>query len=215
MGIDVLNEYARIGVREKFGIHEDAVLFSYGGSFNKPQGVPFLVEVLESYLNDDRVCFLLCGAGTDYHIVDEWHRAKQPRNVFLLPYLSKSDYFTLLANSDVGMVFLNSRFTVPNIPSRTLDYMQFSLPVIAAVDAYTDFRSIIEDGGFGLGSTAGYLQDFRNNIERLLDKELREKMGNAGRRYLLQHWTTAEACDLILRHFSEPEGWEVENDRYG
>jgi len=189
---------------ESHGVPDGAVVFSYGGSFNKPQGIPFLIEALESWVNDDKVFFFLCGAGTDYSLVEDWCGRRRPRNIKLLPYLSKEEYFDLLRISDVGLVFLDPRFTVPNMPSRALDYMEFSLPIIAAVDDRTDFRAIIEEGGFGLGSIAGDLRDFRSNVERMFDSSLRENMGGAGRRYLERHWTASIACDIVLRHFTSP-----------
>lgn len=201
MSVEEINSYDQIDFRDKNEIPDNALLLLYGGSFNKPQGIPFLLEVLDSFCNDSHVYFILCGAGTDYHLVEEWYMKKQPKNVKIFPYLSKEDYFSLLRNSDVGLVFLDSRFTVPNIPSRVLDYIQFSLPIIASVDRYTDFRDIIEKGGFGLGSLTSDLGGFRRNVESLMDNEYRNAMGSAGRCYLEQHWTADNACNGILAHF--------------
>ena len=205
MTVPPLAEAERRQFREKHGIPAGAVLLAYGGSFNRPQGIPFLLEVLASYRHDERFFFFLCGAGTDYGAVERWLSSDgaRPPNVKLLPYLPKADYFELLRQSDAGLVFLDARFTVPNMPSRTLDYMQHALPVAAAVDRHTDFRAIMEQGGFGLASFAGDLQGFRANMERLLDAGLRRGMGDAGRRYLEQHWSAANACDAILRHFQQ------------
>lgn len=58
----------------------------------------------------------------------------------------------MLANScDVGLIFLDNRFTIPNFPSRLLSYMQASMPVLAATDVNTDIGKVIEEGKFGFG----------------------------------------------------------------
>lgn len=50
---------------------------------------------------------------------------------------------------DVGMIFLDHRFTIPNFPSRLLSYMQAGIPVLACTDPNTDIGKVIVDGGFG------------------------------------------------------------------
>ena len=55
----------------------------------------------------------------------------------------------MVASCDVGMIFLDHRFTIPNYPSRLLSYMQAKLPVLAYTDPNTDIGQVIVDGGFG------------------------------------------------------------------
>ena len=58
----------------------------------------------------------------------------------------------VLANScDVGLIFLDKRFTIPNFPSRLLSYMQASMPVLAATDVNTDIGKVIEEGESDIG----------------------------------------------------------------
>ncbi|EKC47374.1 hypothetical protein OBE_15744, partial [human gut metagenome] len=45
--------------------------------------------------------------------------------------LPKEDYDIMVAACDVGMIFLDYRFTIPNFPSRLLSYMQAKIPVLA------------------------------------------------------------------------------------
>jgi hypothetical protein len=43
------------------------------------------------------------------------------------------------------MIFLDSRFTIPNFPSRLLSYMENKLPIIAATDINSDIGKVIEE----------------------------------------------------------------------
>ena len=44
----------------------------------------------------------------------------------------KEDYELMISACDVGLIFLDHRFTIPNFPSRLLAYMQAGLPVLQA-----------------------------------------------------------------------------------
>ena len=52
--------------------------------------------------------------------------------------LPKADYETIVASCDVGMIFLDHRFTIPNFPSRMLSYMKAKIPILAVTDPNTD-----------------------------------------------------------------------------
>ena len=56
----------------------------------------------------------------------------------------------MVAACDVGLIFLDHRFTIPNFPSRLLSYMQAKLPVLAATDQIQILVNVIFQGGFGL-----------------------------------------------------------------
>ena len=44
-------------IRQKYNISEEKVLALYGGNFGRPQGIDFVIKVLEEYKKDERVVF--------------------------------------------------------------------------------------------------------------------------------------------------------------
>ena len=122
----------------------DKKVFVYGGNLGKPQGIPFLIKCLESQKNNNQVYFLVVGDGTEYDELDDYYKKSHQENFKLMKRLPKEDYDTLVAACDVGMLFLDYRFTIPNFPSRLLSYMQAKLPVLACTDLNTDVGSVIE-----------------------------------------------------------------------
>lgn len=192
----------RLTIREKYGIPKESVVFAYGGNLGKPQGVGFIEEVLESNRDRPGVFFLIVGSGTEYGRIEQAITGKGIQNAKIFPYLPKEDYDQLLTVSDIGLIFLDSRFTIPNFPSRLLGYMEQGKPVLAATDLNTDLGQILTEGDFGFWCKSGDLLAFNDCLDRLAgNAALREKMGKNARKYLLDHYTVDKACDTILGHF--------------
>ena len=106
-----------------------APCFYYGGNIGLAQGIDFLLEVLESNKNRKDCFFLIVGDGNNYHLIKKWIILNNPRNVKLIKHLERKEYDILESFCDIGMVFLDSRFTIPNFPSRILSYMECKLPL--------------------------------------------------------------------------------------
>ncbi len=151
--IDVIDKSVdaktRVAIREKYCIPLDKKVFVYGGNLGKPQGVPFLIECLKKCSYIEEVFFLIVGDGTEYGLLEEYAKESNQKNLKLMKWLPKDDYDTMVGACDVGMIFLNHRFTIPNFPSRLLSYMQAKLPVLAVTDPNTDIGNVITEGGFG------------------------------------------------------------------
>ena len=81
---------------------------------------------------------MIIGSGTEFTRIQKWFEKFQPQNALLISVLPKNDYDKLLAACDVGLIFLNKNFTIPNYPSRLLSYLEMKMPVIAATDPNTD-----------------------------------------------------------------------------
>ncbi len=79
-------------IRTKYGIPEDAVLFLYGGNFGKPQGIDFIIKVLEDNINKSHTYFFFVGKGTEFHRVENFIRSKKPRNISAHSFLPKQEY---------------------------------------------------------------------------------------------------------------------------
>lgn len=191
-------------IKGKYGIPQDAVAFVYGGNFGKPQGIDFLMRVLESNKDRKDLYFIMVGSGTEYEVLKSHIDRTGYQNVSLHPFLPRDDYNSLISACDVGMIFLDTRFTIPNFPSRLLNYMEFSLPIIAATDTTTDLGKVMEEGKFGLWSKSGELAEFNENLDLLCsDRQLRELMGKKAREYLEQNYHVSKCCEIIINHIEE------------
>lgn len=136
-------------IREKYNIPIEKKVFVYGGNLGKPQGIPFLIECMKKCSDIEDAFFLIVGDGTEYGLLEEYVKTTEQKNLKLMKRLPKEDYDTMVGACDVGMIFLDHRFTIPNFPSRLLSYMQAKLPVLAVTDPNTDIGKVITEGGFG------------------------------------------------------------------
>lgn len=184
-------------IREKYGVPIDKKVFVYGGNLGKPQGIPFLVKCLEKCRDIEEVFFLIVGDGTEYHLLGDYVEKEKPTKVKLMRRLPKEDYDTLVGACDVGMIFLDHRFTIPNFPSRLLSYMQAKLPVLAATDPNTDVGNVIVEGGFGWWCESNDLQGFI----RILLTDFDKAMGNISFDYLKKHYSVEESYRTIESSF--------------
>ncbi|NLL51773.1 MAG: glycosyltransferase family 4 protein [Peptococcaceae bacterium] len=185
----------------RHGIPDDAVLFLYGGNLGKPQGVNFLINVIDEFEALDKAFLLIVGSGTEFTRIERHILTTKPRKVKLLRHLPKSEYDELLECADVGLIFLDSRFTIPNFPSRLISYMEFSMPVLAATDVNTDLRDTLVDSESGFWCESGDLDKFMEYASKLArEPELRLRMGKNGRDYLEKHYDVSSTVDIILKH---------------
>lgn len=189
----------KTNIREKYNIGKDKVLAMYGGNFGKPQGVDFIKKVLDTYKNDERVVFFFSGKGTEKDKLFNYIKEKDFKNVITQDYIPRDDYLEILKETDIGLVFLDYRFTIPNIPSRTLSYFEYSIPIMAATDKNTDYKNIIvDDAKAGLWCESNNVEEFKKQLDYLIkNKEERIQMGKNGRKYLEKNWTTEKTIKLL------------------
>ena len=185
-------------IREKYGIPQDKIVFVYGGNLGKPQGIPFLIECLKkcSFVKD--AFFLIVGDGTEYQLIDEFIRIDNPQNVKLMKRLPRDDYDTMVGSCDVGMIFLDHRFTIPNFPSRLLSYMQAKVPVLAVTDPNTDIGKVIVEGNFGWWCESNDSDLVVKKIETIVQNktDLKDRGTNAWN-YVSNHYSAKRSYEII------------------
>lgn len=184
-------------MREKYGIPIEKTVFVYGGNLGKPQGIPFLIECLKSQKNNKEVFFLIVGDGTEYQKIEEFVRNEKQSNVRLMSRLPKEDYDRMVGSCDVGMIFLDHRFSIPNFPSRLLSYMQAKLPVLAVTDPNTDIGKVIVDNNFGWWCESNDIKSFEKKIVEACKAD-RETAGKTSYQYLLDHYTASKGYRTII-----------------
>lgn len=191
-------------IKRQNGISPDKVMCIYGGNLGKPQGVDFLIRTIESNESRRNCYFLIIGSGTEYGKLRAWFDEYKPQNARLLSALPKKEYDRLIQAADIGLIYLDRRFTIPNYPSRLLSYLESNIPVMMATDLNTDIGRIAEKNGYGFWAESGNLKEFDTKLDRLLeDPKLRSDMGSRGYEFLLQNYTVNISSDIILSHFAK------------
>jgi len=183
-------------LREKYNIPAHKKVFVYGGNLGRPQGIPFIIKCLQQQKDTDAY-FLIVGSGTEYGVLKQWFDREQPSNMQLLQRLPKEDYDRLVAACDVGLIFLDHRFTIPNFPSRLLSYMQAKLPVLCCTDPNTDVGDVCVNGGFGWKCESNDPAAFSSCVNAALAAKL-PTMGEAGFAYLQSHYSVEDSAKIIL-----------------
>lgn len=182
----------------KYGIPLDKKVFVYGGNLGKPQGIPFLIECLKTQAGNAQAYFLIIGDGTEFEKLEVFFKDLKPTNMKLMKSLPKEEYDIMVAACDVGMIFLDHRFTIPNFPSRLLSYMQAKLPVLACTDPNTDIGKVIAAGGFGWWCESDHVDSFGKIIAKASDSDAK-KIGERAYKYLLDHYTVRHGYNVIQR----------------
>jgi glycosyltransferase involved in cell wall biosynthesis len=198
------DDVKRSEIRRKYGIPEDSVVFIYGGNLGRPQGIGFLLEVIDYMKDRTDVFFLIVGSGTEYEKIEQHLEIGCYHNAKLFKFLPKEEYDVLLNSCDVGLIFLDPRFTIPNFPSRLTAYMESALPVAAATDVNTDLKDILRKANCGMWAENGDLKNFCAIIDTLAsDSNLRYQMGLNGRKYLEKYYTVSRAYKIITSHLKK------------
>lgn len=178
---------AKANVRAQYGVPERSITFLFGGNLGKPQGIPFLVDCLRAVKNREDFFFIVCGSGSEYHMLKDYKKQEAPSNLCLIDFLPKKEYDRLARGCDVGLIFLDHRFTIPNYPSRILSYMENATPVICATDPITDVGSMVEENGFGFACESNSVEGFVGCLEKIKESDL-DLMGRKAR----------EACEELF-----------------
>lgn len=193
-----LTSEERFEMRKKYNIPQDKTVFVYGGNLGKPQGIPFLIECLKAQRSNENIYFLIVGDGTEFLKLKHFFDEEKPSNMKLMKRLPKDDYDKMIASCDVGMIFLDHRFTIPNFPSRLLSYMQAKLPVLVCTDTNTDIGKIIVNNNFGWWCESNKVDAFNDIIENF-DFDIIKEFGQQGYFYLNNHYTSKIAYQIILK----------------
>jgi hypothetical protein len=189
-----IDENIRKQIREKYSIPYNKKIFIYGGNLGRPQGIDFIIECLEYEKDNNDIFFIIVGDGTEFKKIFQYINNHNLNNVKLMNKVSKDEYDKLVAASDIGLIFLDYRFTIPNFPSRLLNYMQAKLPVIAATDLNSDIGIEIEKGKFGWSCNSNNVVDFDKCIQKALKNQLdREDEW----KYLEENFSTSKCYKII------------------
>lgn len=189
----------RYYIRKKYNLPLDKPIFIYGGNLGKPQGIDYLIKCMDVVKGRTDCHFVVVGTGTEYDKLEAWYNDNLNLNVKLMKGLPKADYDLLVRSCDVGLIFLDHRFTIPNYPSRLLSYLENKMPVLCATDVNTDIGKIAEENGYGYWCESVKPEDFTALVDKVLASD-RKAMGERGYEFLKQNYLVENTYNAIMRH---------------
>lgn len=187
-------------IRSKYGLPRNLPILIYGGNLGRPQGIDYLIKCLNANKQRQDCFFVVVGNGTEYKKLAAWYEDVGECNVKVMERLPKEDYDMLARSCDVGLIFLDHRFTIPNYPSRLLPYLESKMPIICATDRNTDIGRIAEENGYGYWCESVKPEDFTALVDKMLQSD-RKAMGERGYEFLKKNYTVQNTYDAIMKHF--------------
>lgn len=164
-----LTDDEKKNIIEKYNLPTGKKIFVYGGNLGKPQDINFILEAIYKCNEFSDAFFLIVGNGTDAYKIRDYCKNPQNRNVKYLESIPRADYQKLLNVCDIGLIFLDYRFTIPNFPSRLLSYLEAGIPVLACTDESTDLRTTIIDNKLGWWVPSNNSNVFKDTIKLILN----------------------------------------------
>lgn len=189
----------KIALRKKYNFDENFVII-FGGNIGLPQKLENILAVAEWYQPEDKVLFFIVGQGTEKTKIESLVREKNLKNVVIKDSLPREDYQNIISVADCGLISLHEDFTIPNIPSKSLSYFNAKIPILAAIDEYTDYGTHIQDevkAGFWAPSSHPVL--IKEKIDLLRSNpQLCNEMGENGYRYFVNHVTPKHSYEVVM-----------------
>lgn len=189
---------SKTNILKEYGI-ENKFVVVFGGNMGKSQQLENVLELAQACEIYPDVLFLLIGEGVLMKKIELDIQKRNNNNIKLMGTISKQKFQNLINECQLGLISLHQDFTIPNIPSKTLDYFNVGIPVLASIDQATDFNKILEEAKAGLWSYAGDHKTFKKNFDRIYSNpELRKIMGKNGRLYFEKYLTPNLAYKTII-----------------
>jgi TPR repeat protein len=188
---------------------EGKFLVVFGGNMGKPQQLENVLQLAKYASRYKNVLFLILGEGVQADKVKKDAETLGLANMHIAGTMPKHIYQQLLQKCHVGLISLNIRFTIPNIPSKALDYWNVGLPILASIDKATDFGQILDETGTGLWAYADDAASWHHQFDRLyFDRTLCQSMATLGRAYFMKEVLPSQAYNTIMNHV------EAKSNRY-
>ena len=190
-------------MRKKLGIPKDTCVFLFGGNMGKPQYIDFLCEVIAGCKDEENMYFLFVGRGTDRIKLEKVIQEQAVPNARVIENLPREEYEQITKESDVGLIILDPRFSIPNYPSRILSYMEYEKPVIAATDHVTDLKELIEEANCGEWVWSGDVDAFIDKAKEMSVSKRLKVMGKNGRKYMEENFKVHRSVEILEGHFKK------------
>jgi colanic acid biosynthesis glycosyl transferase WcaI len=188
---DVITPLPReTSLRRELGLR-DRIVILYAGTLGQPQGLDRVLEAAALLRGRDDLVFLFVGEGSRRTELEDLAREWRLDAVRFASPRPWAEVPEVLATADISLVPLRKGFGLETVPSKLYSIMASGRPVIASVDPGCDTWMLAEAAGCGVCTAPEDSREMAEAIGHLADDpDLRRRMGEAGRGYAVEHFST-------------------------
>lgn len=166
----------------------------YAGNIGLSQGLETVINAAQILRDNKEIVFVIIGEGVSKPALESMVWEKNLSNVMFYPFQPREDVPLVYALADACLVSLKRDIVVESVPSKAYSIMACGRPMIAAVNQESETSSLINHAHCGLWVEPENSVDLSKIIATLYqDKNLRERMGKNGRKYILEHFSRSVA----------------------
>ncbi len=185
--------------RESHGIERGVRLIAYGGNIGAAADVEGLIRAYSSLEFRD-VQLLVAGDGPNVRACEEAARGLAPgRVVFHRPWKTE-ETAVLLGAADLLVLPTRGMQSTVSVPSKLLSYLLAGRPIVALAASDSELATILTRSGAGWVAPPDDLESFMAKVKVALElpPAQLDSMGQAGRRYSLEHFERSAALRRVV-----------------
>lgn len=195
----------RRNVRQRLGLDQDRPIAIFGGQLSEGRGLEQLICAAElGEQRGDPTLYLFVGDGRLRPLIEK--AARRCSTIKFMPPVPRSDYLSIVAACDVGMVATVREFTSWAFPSKTIDYLRAGIPLVTAVEPGSDYPALLKPYRISLNVEAGDAEAFQAAVATIVHEwRDRERIADSARACLEDVFDVTHAADTVLRAVGVPK----------
>lgn len=182
--------------RARFGIPQGAMVALYAGLHGVFQGLDQLLETAHRLRDIEDFRLVLVGDGPDKENLKSRAAEQGLDNVLFLDPQPRDAMPHLVASADISVACLKTKI-LGAVPSKIYEAMGGGKPLMLVAEG--EAANIVEETGCGFAVDPGDLDGLSASMRRMVeDRELRQRLGEAGRRAAEQRFDRWRIADVFI-----------------
>ena len=147
---------------------EGKFIVEYSGNIGYTHNVETLLEVAQTFGNDQNIVFLIIGRGERFQVIKDLICIKKLSNCRLLPFQPDSEIINSLSAADLSIVILDERVAIYSIPSKTYNLLTVGSAIMVIGSSETETAKFVEEYNIGKSFTRdniGGMAEFINMLK--------------------------------------------------
>lgn len=191
--------------RERQGIAEDDFLLVYGGNVGVAAGVESVIKSMRLLLDKPNIRLLVAGAGSQLPSCRQLAQTLPAQTVvFHSPWVIEETSEVMRA-ADLLVLPTQREQSLASVPSKLLSYMLSGRPVIATAMPDSDLANLMNSAECGWVVEPDRPDLLAAQIREVLklDPAERQRRGDNGRAYVLQHFSKDVCLPKVIKILEE------------